>query len=117
MEKDSYSIKVHLKIVKARQDGAVRKYVTELYFAVSQNGTKHEIKLVSGDAFKNIFNNEWHHLVFVRSHEEQALIAYCDGKLLGKRDSNRAYMNSEVGIVFGNVMEKLRTVCWNIRRT
>ncbi len=91
---------------KARWCGAEIRN-NELYFAVSQNGTKHEIKLVSGDAFKNIFNNEWHHLVFVRSHEEQALIAYCDGKLLGKRDSNRAYMNSEVGIVFGNVMEKL----------
>lgn len=77
----------------------------ELYFAVSQNGTKHEVKLASGNAFKAIFNNEWHHLVFVRSHEDQALIAYCDGKLLGRRSSDRAYMSSEVGIMFGNVME------------
>ena len=79
-----------------------------LYFVIKSNSKKTELKAITSStevSYDAVFNNQWHHLVFVRAHEDKYLYAYCDGVLVNSTACERGFMSSQYGITFGNSQE------------
>ena len=75
----------------------------KLFFVYKVGSKKDELTVLS--SVSSLFDSKWHHLVFVRSHEDGALYAYLDGALVGTKACTRDFMNLKCGISFGNSQE------------
>ncbi len=82
-----------------------------LYFVAKRGSNKQEMKIAtstSATTFSEIFDNTWHHLVFVRNQENQQMEFYLDGSLVLSNAFVKFFdypMGKQTGITIGNSMD------------